>query len=799
VTSGIQTQLNSKQATISNATSTEIGYLSGVTSAIQTQLDSKQSGGLTVPTTPALLTSVSDVSQFTLSKRPISDVPVLTSSIVPRIYTPSSTSQPVNSGQVLSIQADTIKIAASKVIGTNDGDTVNGSQVNGLNIGPSGTSIKGPLTFDYFQNVDFPGGTVTADTFGYGSSFGASIFRGDVNTDNISHRTSSSTINIGGNSTTKINIGNTNCAVDILGTTTYYNVNQLQVKDQLITLNKGGNTVTGAGSGIEINELFSVRQSANMLSANTNQLELQFPSGVTDNTQFMFFSTSGFSGVTGISTNTVYAWKLVSSKYIVHYSDGSVPITVGGTIPLSLTPVILLIKTGGGVETSTGYVKTSSDRDSWLFKAPGKAGVVTMVMPDTNTTLNVGYGSSTQVVLTSTTSATWTVPGNVYRIQVEMVGGGGAGGYAPGSDAGGGGGGAGQYIRGNLIVTPGTNITYVVGTGTPSVTSAVTGAVGGSTTLTYNSVTVTANGGTSSSYSANNNPRYGGLGGSGTTSAASLFSDYVEIVGGDGQTSSASSLGGGGGTGGASYFGGGGSGGGVRGIEQNWLSPQNGKVYGSGGGGGVWLIGASATAKVSGAGANGVIILTYFSQAQLPNTYTPVAPLSFSGSNLQLTASAYKTLTVIGSSPTTGTGVRSVIQSYARGGTTAYWRQGQESTGGVDYVSITIPSSLQQRQVWTGHGSFYLGVLSASYIRLMLKVYSGSSGSGTLLYDAESGFYASQAAIAYHLPINFISEITPQTVSVYIGARSTDSAGTTNTGSINMDGGHSCILLCTPQ
>ena len=38
---GLQTVLDAKQATISNATTTEIGYLSGVTSAIQTQLNAK--------------------------------------------------------------------------------------------------------------------------------------------------------------------------------------------------------------------------------------------------------------------------------------------------------------------------------------------------------------------------------------------------------------------------------------------------------------------------------------------------------------------------------------------------------------------------------------------------------------------------------------------------------------------------------------------------------------------------------------------------------------------------------------
>jgi hypothetical protein len=43
VTSAVQTQLNAKQAVVSNVNDTEIGYLDGVTSAIQTQIDTKAS------------------------------------------------------------------------------------------------------------------------------------------------------------------------------------------------------------------------------------------------------------------------------------------------------------------------------------------------------------------------------------------------------------------------------------------------------------------------------------------------------------------------------------------------------------------------------------------------------------------------------------------------------------------------------------------------------------------------------------------------------------------------------------
>lgn len=51
VTSNIQTQLNGKQPTITNATSEEIGYLAGVSSNIQEQLNSKQPAFWILPVT----------------------------------------------------------------------------------------------------------------------------------------------------------------------------------------------------------------------------------------------------------------------------------------------------------------------------------------------------------------------------------------------------------------------------------------------------------------------------------------------------------------------------------------------------------------------------------------------------------------------------------------------------------------------------------------------------------------------------------------------------------------------------
>ncbi len=57
VTSAIQTQLNGKQATVANVSDVEIEYLNGVTSAIQTQLDDKSTASKTETLTNKTLTS----------------------------------------------------------------------------------------------------------------------------------------------------------------------------------------------------------------------------------------------------------------------------------------------------------------------------------------------------------------------------------------------------------------------------------------------------------------------------------------------------------------------------------------------------------------------------------------------------------------------------------------------------------------------------------------------------------------------------------------------------------------------
>jgi hypothetical protein len=70
-----------------------------------------------------------------------------------------------------------------------------------------------------------------------------------------------------------------------------------------------------------------------------------------------------------------------------------------------------------------------------------------------------------RITQTFTTNQTWTVPDNVYLLEVFMVGGGGGGGGGGGNGAGGGGGGGQVVLTRNVQVTPGQSIGITIGAG----------------------------------------------------------------------------------------------------------------------------------------------------------------------------------------------------------------------------------------------------------------------------------------------------------------------------------------------
>lgn len=195
-----------------------------------------------------------------------------------------------------------------------------------------------------------------------------------------------------------------------------------------------------------------------------------------------------------------------------------------------------------------------------------------------------------------TSSGTFTVPANVTRIKVTVVGGGGGGssnGNVQGRNGGGAGGTAIKWISG---LTPGQQISVTVGLGGAGVNASTAGAGGTSSFGAYCSATG-GNGGTAADPSSGYGYAVpGGVGSGGD----------INLYGGRGGGTSPMSQDVGG-YGGATIFGGAGSGGGGGGGAYSGASfNSDGSAPGAGGGGTARL-----NASQGGNGANGIVIVEY--------------------------------------------------------------------------------------------------------------------------------------------------------------------------------------------
>ena len=119
----------------------------------------------------------------------------------------------------------------------------------------------------------------------------------------------------------------------------------------------------------------------------------------------------------------------------------------------------------------------------------------------------------------TTGSGTFTVPAGVYWLDIEGVGGGGAGGSCTASNLVGSGGGYGGYFRDKISVTPGQLIAYSIGIG--GVGAAATASIGLATATTFGTLVGNpgSNGGTVGT-GTNFNGAAGGAGGTATGAGA---------------------------------------------------------------------------------------------------------------------------------------------------------------------------------------------------------------------------------------------------------------------------------------
>lgn len=230
--------------------------------------------------------------------------------------------------------------------------------------------------------------------------------------------------------------------------------------------------------------------------------------------------------------------------------------------------------------------------------------------------------SSDSTVITITSSQTWTVPSGVNIIKdIWLIAGGGGSGGGSSASSGGGGAGGTKHIT-NIYVSPGNELTFVIGAGGNGGTGVVDGTNGGNSTLTFNSVTYTAvGGGFGSGYGGNAaNGGNGGCGGGngevgntfGTGIPASLgLVSLVEGQGCDGGEIGPTYSSGGGG--GYSQKGGGGvdaytPGNGGDGLDLRWLlgtSIGDGGWFSGGGGGCTYYTPTTPSTGGKGGGGRG--------------------------------------------------------------------------------------------------------------------------------------------------------------------------------------------------
>lgn len=237
-------------------------------------------------------------------------------------------------------------------------------------------------------------------------------------------------------------------------------------------------------------------------------------------------------------------------------------------------------------------------------------------------------------------TSTFTVPADIYSLQIEAAAGGGSGGSSETGDqscsgTGGGGGGGGSYVVGTISVIPGDVLTLITGSGAPGPGGADSwGSTGGTTKITGTNINIELAGGGGGGPGRNNySDGYGVAGVGGNLVSLTGFTGY-STKGSNGGVSNGPNCGGGccagvagvnsfhalGGAGGIpGWASGGGGGGGAslgaggRGGNGNGAGsdPRSMGLPGTLGGGGGGASDECTTANSRGAGGNGVIKLSW--------------------------------------------------------------------------------------------------------------------------------------------------------------------------------------------
>jgi len=312
--------------------------------------------------------------------------------------------------------------------------------------------------------------------------------------------------------------------------------------------------------------------------------------------------------------------------------DGNGNVGIGTTTPIAPLHVHMNSSNPAAVvdQYGTGDILRIRDSGTAVVTVDGNGNVgigTTLPIASLNVTGNTFISGSvfttgttpfTRMTWTRSASFSWTVPDNVYRCDILLVGGGGGGGGRPASvGSGGGGGGAGAMCRVIVQVVPGDVFTVVVGAGGAGTQTNGTNGTSSTVTISGGKGVITATGGSGGKVGTAGSPGnvgqggFGGAEGSNTLLAGTLV-EFMTLEGGDGSCaipSVPSANIGAGGSGGGSLFGTGGTGATTgTGTVDALNGPRTGRAPGSGGGGA--SSGTSAVGSSAG-GAAGICIISY--------------------------------------------------------------------------------------------------------------------------------------------------------------------------------------------
>jgi len=622
---------------------------------------------------------------------------------------------------------------AGAIIYKNGARTGNSGAPTVTSGGTYGVTISDTLylngTTDYVQMYAFCNGNGTF----YGGSDGSIVFCGTYIGSGSSggssqFTTAGSNIYLPAGSNLAIGKSNAIAALDVLG-----------------NINLSGNLMIN-GSNLVAQSAYQISY---VFQASNNTTGPAFV-GATGTTAILKYTDTYNNSSNALNTSTATFTAPVSgiymvSAYNIENQSTSVPATLYVSVNGSTTDTTYAINiendTEGNASTASYPISLSTGNtvqfyvsSGAIYGSTGAGGIASkgrysIALMNQNTSCSLGQatgmGVPNQVVLTTGSNATWTVPSGVTAVQVEMVGGGGGG-------AGGigtvtyvsGGGAAGSYVKATINVSNISSLTYTVGGSAAGGAGGADGTAGNSTILTATNtalVNITAAGGESGKAAPSMFTGRGGLGQTSTISGSAINSS-LSVVGGDGFS------GAGGynindesaGNGGASFFGGGGRGG-LDGYGVPSQAGCNGNAYGSGGGGG-------RGGYIGGNGAQGLIIITYFTQSGLPTNYTATAPLSMTGSTLSI-ANATSSAPGVVLSGGAGYYLASNLSMSSAGAWAGTWTA-------IDAAPTSILSF--SSGVWT--------INTAGTYNFCLTTYSATAAnSGLSIVRNRSGTYASYA------------------------------------------------------